>query len=214
MASPTHGIELRLSTSARAAPPRASPLPPHLVELRHASPQLRELIVTEDRYVQDLGKMVDCFLKPLREVNGVLSRDDERAIFSNVETLRGVNSELLRLITDKPNGKSLTGVASAFISMAPFFKAYSQYCGDFMGAASRLEQLRQASGHKSALEAILQDGERKAGVALSSLLIKPVQRLCKYPLLFRELLKAVPKHDEAHAELRRSLLAPIRVAQR
>ena len=199
-----HAIELRFSRSHAkgVAPPRAKPLRAGLEDLRFALPQLRELIVTEDDYVRDLTLIIDCFLKPIRETNGVLSKEDEKAIFSNCETIRGVNAELLRLIVDTPSGRTLRGVAKAFQSMAPFLKAYGQYCGDFTKASSRLEEVRQIAGDGgSALEAVLQDGERQAGSSLPSLLIKPVQRLCKYPLLFRELLKAVPRSNAARAEL-------------
>ena len=128
-----HAIELRFSRSHAkgVAPPRAKPLRAGLEDLRFALPQLRELIVTEDDYVRDLTLIIDCFLKPIRETNGVLSKEDEKAIFSNCETIRGVNAELLRLIVDTPSGRTLRGVAKAFQSMAPFLKAYGQYCGDF-----------------------------------------------------------------------------------
>ena len=66
-----------------------------------------------------------------------------------------------------------------------------------MLAQQRLDEVRASAGAKGPLEAALQDAERHAGEPLSSLLIKPVQRLCKYPLLFRELLGAVREDDGA-----------------
>ena len=44
----------------------------------------------------------------------------------------------------------------------------------------------------------MQDAERESGQPLSNLLIKPVQRLCKYPLLFRELLKSLASDDTSY----------------
>ena len=39
------------------------------------------------------------------------------------------------------------------------------------------------------------------GLALNNYLIKPMQRLCKYPLLLRELLKATPETDSGYQDL-------------
>ena len=148
--------------------------------------ELLELLRTEESYVDDLKKVVEHFLQPMRTL-GMLSKEDEHAIFSNVETLQGIHEELLRQLHSTPAGKTPAGVAAVFEKMSPFLHAYSSYCGDFVGAQPQLERLRERSGGTgSALEACLRDGERRAGQPLSSLLIKPVQRLCKYPLLFRE----------------------------
>merc|ERR1719353_1602283 len=48
----------------------------------------------------------------------------------------------------------------------------------------------------------MSDAEHRSGQPLRSLLIKPVQRLCKYPLFFRELIKSLPEADAAQPALR------------
>jgi hypothetical protein len=102
-----------LAKSAAPPPPKG---PPPIEGV--ALPELRELIQTERAYVSDLDSLCDHFLKPLRELGGVLSKEDERAVFSNCETLRGINRELLRLLME-PKGKTPSGAAAAFQQMAP-----------------------------------------------------------------------------------------------
>ena len=85
-----------------------------------------ELVSTEGQYCTDLDALVDGFLMPLRDI---LKREEERAIFSNVETLRGIHSALLDGLRDS-SGKTLAGIATAYGKITPFFKAYSQYCAD------------------------------------------------------------------------------------
>jgi hypothetical protein len=99
------------------------------------------------------------------------------------------------------------------LSPRQFFKAYSQYCADFMGAQARLDGLRARDGAKSVFEAALQDAERRSGQKAASLLIKPVQRLCKYPLLFREIIKALPVDDDSQPALERAASAVSGAAQ-
>jgi len=45
----------------------------------------------------------------------------------------------------------------------------------------------------AAFEQFLANGKESCGTPISSYLIKPVQRICRYPLLLKELLKETPK---------------------
>lgn len=51
------------------------------------------------------------------------------------------------------------------------------------------------------------DAGSKKALSFSDLLIKPIQRVCKYPLLFEDLCRQTPVYDdpEAHAELEKAL---------
>ena len=73
---------------------------------------------------------------------------------------------------------------------------YSEYCARYFAALGALERLRRRSALERRLESLR--GEC-GGQPLESLLIAPVQRLCKYPLLFRELLHATPEEHAHHA---------------
>ena len=69
-----------------------------------------------------------------------------------------------------------------------YLKVYSEYCARYFAALGALERLRRRSALERRLESLR--GEC-GGQPLESLLIAPVQRLCKYPLLLRELLGAL-----------------------
>lgn len=205
--------EVALSSGALLAPPppRTAPPPPTAAPPTQppaTPPPLVELIQTETAYVDALDALCDIASR-IGEL-GLLSRDDERAIFSNCETLRGINRMLL---ADLEANATVSGAAEAFLKFAPFFKAYSSYCADYLAGQARLQKLRsRGDGYSSPLEAALQDAERRAGQGVHSLLIKPVQRVCKWPLLFRELLKAVPPEDADRAALEGAAAAVEQVA--
>ena len=206
-----HAVDLLLHAPIRSAPkpPRAPP-PLEGVSLN----ELRELLQTEQTYVADLQKLVDLFLKPMRGLGPrTFPSKYEAAIFANVEELLAIHRELL-LPLNEPAGRTPSGASAAFERVSPRFIAYAQYASSYMDAAPRLQKLRERSGDHSILEAVLQDGERKAGQQLTSLLIKPVQRLCKYPLLFRELLKAVKEDGDSWEAVTAAARAVEAVAQK
>mmetsp|Transcript_5034 Transcript_5034/g.9480 ORF Transcript_5034/g.9480 Transcript_5034/m.9480 type:complete len:919 (-) Transcript_5034:1018-3774(-) len=129
----------------------------------------------------------------------LLSVEDMRTIFVNIETLVKINTELLKSIeqdlakmsrSEATVGNIANVFGTSFAKVMPFFKLYGQFCHQYPIAIERLLVCRTQSAD---LQAKLVERERKAGVSLNSLLIKPVQRICKYPLLFKELLKHVAR---------------------
>jgi hypothetical protein len=132
------------------------------------------------------------------EAQPILDPDNMKAIFCNTETLMTVNTELLTVLqnglakvmqtTKHPTLKDVASVyAPAFRHIMPFFKMYAVYCHQYNSAIQRLLEVRTTN---SELHDFLTQKEQKSEfTSLSSLLIKPVQRICKYPLLFQELLK-------------------------
>ena len=154
-----------------------------------ADPVLAEILKTEKAYVADMGVLCDTWILPLRAAQ-VLSKDEESAVFSNAEVIRGVNSQLLTALEpSEPAVEPVQGVASAFSKMAPFLRCYAEYCSNFVTAQETLDRMRAKSPK---VEAAFQKAELASMMPVGSMLIKPVQRLCKYPLLFRELLHEIP----------------------
>ena len=68
----------------------------------------------------------------------------------------------------------------AFMKLLPFFKMYSTYCAGYPNMSG------------APAEAILS----KAHTPLEQLLFRPVQRMCVYPLLFKEALKYAEEGEQ------------------
>lgn len=130
----------------------------------------------------------------------LISSEDMRVIFLNVETLVKINSELLtymerellKLADDDSHVATVTDVTAvyspAFQRIMPFVKLYSLYCHMYPSAIDHLLMLRNENQD---VDEALKEREKRANTSLNSLLITPVQRLCRYPLLFNELLRHV-----------------------
>ena len=147
---------------------------------------LDEVVTTERAYAADLESLQTLMLvaMPNEEVHAV------------VAPLVRVHQELLQQLIDA--GTSLSAVASCFGAIAPYLRMYSVYCASYPQTLERLAQLRIADADTLASLEEAHGGER-----LESLLIKPVQRLCKYPLLLASLLSALPEEYARREELTR-----------
>ena len=152
-------------------------------------PVVDELCRTEVAYVASLASLREC-RQALAEVP-----------LGSVDVLHAVATELAeRLAGGSGAGDvSLVDVARAFRDMSPFLRAYRAYVAEQFERLQCCERLRRkADGRRRIAEL-----ESRLGEPLGSCLIKPVQRLCKYPLLLGALVKSLPADAAERAELQR-----------
>jgi hypothetical protein len=155
---------------------------------------LHELLETERGYVADLQLVVTLFANPLREL-GLVRSEEAASLFLNLPELLRVNQTLLASLEEalaRPPGDPLypqgaARVGEAFLACSAQFKLYAVYCANHPYIQSRLQALCASN---SRLVAYLEDAlarpecqdralpPRQNG--LQSLLILPVQRVCKY----------------------------------
>eukprot|EP01123_Difflugia_compressa_P007661 TRINITY_DN2097_c0_g2_i5.p1 TRINITY_DN2097_c0_g2~~TRINITY_DN2097_c0_g2_i5.p1 ORF type:complete len:733 (+),score=171.68 TRINITY_DN2097_c0_g2_i5:375-2573(+) len=91
-----------------------------------------------------------------------------------------------------PNVPGDTQMGTVFLSLANFLKLYTPYCN---GYKASLERFSKCEKENSLLMLFIKACEQKPecnGLHFRDYLIKPIQRLCKYPLLFKELLSVTP----------------------
>eukprot|EP00327_Prymnesium_parvum_P015846 CAMPEP_0113292246 /NCGR_PEP_ID=MMETSP0008_2-20120614/34524_1 /TAXON_ID=97485 /ORGANISM="Prymnesium parvum" /LENGTH=614 /DNA_ID=CAMNT_0000144301 /DNA_START=18 /DNA_END=1866 /DNA_ORIENTATION=+ /assembly_acc=CAM_ASM_000153 len=106
----------------------------------------RELLTTEEAYVHDLEVL--CALKATILTRKACDLSTADAIFANVDTLRGINSELLHALKGEeapPDGArpaELDRISTAFLTLAPFLRAYAVFCTKAINAQERLMSLR------------------------------------------------------------------------
>lgn len=136
----------------------------------------------------------------------MLSVEDKKALFMNVEVITQLNERLLKalqaglikLAEKAEKGKKVKvtdvlGVFSpAFLRLMPFYALYSQYAARYAKAMDRYQYLKETSEpFNEEIKTIL---NKKGVKTLSNLLITPITRLTKYPLLFKTLTEAMTPH--------------------
>jgi hypothetical protein len=185
--------------TASAAPLSAVKIDPNL------SPEARkqvlrqtvieEIVATEADYVGDLELVVTRCLEPARQ-RGIISQQDLARLFSNIEQIWRSNSAVLAQLVQRndPTDSKVGLLGDVLEGMAETLRSYAGYCANqdtSVAAYLKLKENPDVEKHLDELEKDLQ------GHDLCGFLIKPVQRLCKYPLLIRELSKYT---DESHRD--------------
>ncbi|KAK9238740.1 hypothetical protein V1525DRAFT_340867 [Lipomyces kononenkoae] len=166
---------------------------------------MQELLQTERKYVQDL-ELLQGYMKQL-QLQEIVSADTIHFLFPNLNTL--VDCQRKFLVGIETNARlppAAQRLGALFLSMEPPFSVYETY----------------ASQQKQASDIAIQEAPKLAKLKdmieptyeLPSILIKPIQRICKYPLLLKELLKYTPEDDEYYGELHEGFHAMKRVATR
>ncbi|KAI9175955.1 hypothetical protein H9P43_006319 [Blastocladiella emersonii ATCC 22665] len=161
-----------------------------------------ELTVTEADYVASLHVLQRVFMSEI-VAHGWLSPREVGLLFSNIEMLVHLNAELLRALEERRvQDKCIVAkVGDVFQQLSHYFKMYNAYCNNFQDAMAFLKTLVDT---REPVAAFLRDASRRpecAGMDLGSFLLKPVQRLCKYPLLLRQILEHTPSDHADHAPL-------------
>ncbi|KAF2069888.1 hypothetical protein CYY_008798 [Polysphondylium violaceum] len=158
----------------------------------HRSNLIKEIISTELDYINDLDTIINVFCKPIKEF---ISNEESANIFSNIEQILSVSRELYEKLTDS----SFT-IGQIFSSIADSLGVYSVYCNYHQKSLDCLNTLLKMPNVEQFCNEMNNKNELR-GMGLNSFLIKPVQRICKYPLLLKELLKATPEDHLDYKEL-------------
>lgn len=153
-----------------------------------------EFLSTEKAYLRDLSKLQRIYIKPLL-AESFVTKEQHKAIFSNTEELMDVSARLLGALRANVDLEGPTGnyrIGAAFVQEIHGMTAFISYCTAQNASLSTLASLcRTTPAFVRWMDAT--DAEQPGQLGLNSFLVKPLQRLCKYPLLFRELLQHMPE---------------------
>uniref|UniRef100_A0A1I7ZTR2 DH domain-containing protein n=1 Tax=Steinernema glaseri TaxID=37863 RepID=A0A1I7ZTR2_9BILA len=141
-----------------------------------AAPVIRELISSEQTYLNFLKSILDNFLTPM-ENQHLLTRSETQIIFGEIETIYKINTMLLEMLnTGDP--------ANAFKQFLPCIKAYYRYAEKFERAHDlHLSKVRENKRYQK----LVTSAEGDAQMKLEALLIMPIQRIPRYNLLLNNL---------------------------
>uniref|UniRef100_A0A8C9DJA1 TIAM Rac1 associated GEF 1 n=1 Tax=Prolemur simus TaxID=1328070 RepID=A0A8C9DJA1_PROSS len=171
-----------------------------------------ELLETERTYVKDLNCLMERYLKPLQKET-FLTQDELDVLFGNLTEMVEFQVEFLKTLEDGVRlvpdleklekvdqfKKVLFSLGGSFLYYADRFKLYSAFCASHTKVPKVLVKARTDPAFKAFLDA--QNPKQQHSSTLESYLIKPIQRILKYPLLLKELFALTDAESEEHYHL-------------
>ncbi|XP_072555665.1 phosphatidylinositol 3,4,5-trisphosphate-dependent Rac exchanger 2 protein isoform X1 [Paramormyrops kingsleyae] len=173
---------------------------------------LRELLGTERDYVGTL-EFLSGFLHRLSQyaatkVDKNITEETVKVLFSNIDEILAVHRLFLSMVEEllEPEPHAHHEVGRCFLHFRSRFQIYDEYCGNHEKAQRLLLELNKIRSVRTCLlNCMLLGGRKNTEVPLEGYLVAPIQRICKYPLLLRELLKRTPKKHSDHAAVLEAL---------
>ncbi|RLW03356.1 hypothetical protein DV515_00006661 [Chloebia gouldiae] len=155
-----------------------------------------ELLETERTYVKDLNCLMERYLKPLQKET-FLTPDELDVLFGNLTEMVAFQVEFLKTLED---GVRLVPDLEKLEKVEQFKKVLFSLGGSFLYYADRFKLYTKTdTAFKAFLDA--QNPRRQHSSTLESYLIKPIQRILKYPLLLKELFALTDVDSEEHYHL-------------
>uniref|UniRef100_A0A3Q3X4R2 Uncharacterized protein n=1 Tax=Mola mola TaxID=94237 RepID=A0A3Q3X4R2_MOLML len=169
---------------------------------------IHELIHTEHTYVEDLELVLEVFHKPMWE-SGHLTEEEMGVIFVNWRELIMCNTKLLKAlrVRKKTGGENMPVqlIGDLLASELSHMQPYIRFCSCQLNAATLLQsKTHNQPDFKDFLKKIATNYRCK-GMPLSSFLLKPMQRITKYPLLIKNILEHTPEGHADRSALRAAL---------
>ncbi|XP_041949328.1 LOW QUALITY PROTEIN: T-lymphoma invasion and metastasis-inducing protein 1-like [Alosa sapidissima] len=216
------------SSSSSCTPSPVSPIPSQTtlrqlsdaVKLRHV---ICELVETERTYVKDLKWLIEKYLTPLQK-ESFLTQDELDVLFGNVVEMLEFQVEFLKTLEDGTRlvpdlekleqvdqfKKVLFSLGGSFLYYADRFKIYSAFCASHTKVPKVIARAKTDPDFKAFLDE--RNPRRQHSFTLESYLIKPIQRVLKYPLLLRELHSLTDPESDEHYHLDVAMKAMNKVA--
>uniref|UniRef100_A0A4W6EL34 Intersectin 2a n=1 Tax=Lates calcarifer TaxID=8187 RepID=A0A4W6EL34_LATCA len=169
---------------------------------------IHELIQTEETYVDDLELVLEVFYKPMSE-SGRLTEAEMAVIFVNWRELIMCNTKLLKAlrVRKKTGGENMPVqlIGDLLASELAHMQPYIRFCSCQLNAAALLQsKTHNQPDFKDFLKKIATNYRCK-GMPLSSFLLKPMQRITRYPLLIKNILEHTPDGHADRGPLREAL---------
>ncbi|KAF4533407.1 hypothetical protein B566_EDAN003701, partial [Ephemera danica] len=147
------------------------------------------------------------FEKPLLQSN-VISTKDLEDVFVNWSEILECNHMFLRALRvrrDMSSQGEIRMIGDILCENLPRMTAYIRFCSCQLRAASILQHYFQTSPSFKQVVKTCQMNPLTKGMPLSSFLIKPMQRITKYPLLIKKILEHTPKEHPDRMNLEEAL---------
>ncbi|XP_069739873.1 phosphatidylinositol 3,4,5-trisphosphate-dependent Rac exchanger 1 protein isoform X2 [Narcine bancroftii] len=176
---------------------------------------MNEILKTERDYVGCLKFLKSSFLHRNHQNDGGKSEkqitdEDFKILFSNIEEILDVHMLFLEALECclQPEPQPQHELGNTFLQFKDRFCVYQEYCSNHEKALRLLMELNKIPEVRAMLlNCMVLGGMKTTDIPLEGYLLTPIQRICKYPLLLKELLKRTPKKHNDNVAVEKALQA-------
>eukprot|EP00051_Salpingoeca_urceolata_P014519 m.184952 g.184952 ORF g.184952 m.184952 type:complete len:824 (-) comp18108_c0_seq7:220-2691(-) len=182
---------------------------------------VKEILSTEESYIATVKMIIDLFLVPMRAMADnkrrssgedvyqgdpfQIDKGQVKTIFLELETIYSINSVLLQRLQEKVAAWSPTQtISEVFLQIMQFLKAYTTYANNFDMALQTIAALKRDPAFVRFLTHRMTLPEC-GKLWLDDHMITPIQRIPRYVMLLRDLLKRTAPDHPDHAGLESAL---------
>nr|XP_039271145.1 phosphatidylinositol 3,4,5-trisphosphate-dependent Rac exchanger 2 protein-like isoform X2 [Styela clava] len=160
---------------------------------------LKEIFKTEKDYLDTLKFLSSVFMERLQsreedENDKLIPEGSVATLLSNVVELKQFHNDLYlsmeAALQPEPSYEHCIG--KCFVEHKQRFEVYAPYCTNHERAQKKLNELTENAEFQGFILGCLMLGNYVNDVSMEGFLLTPIQRICKYPLLLRELSKKTP----------------------
>lgn len=179
---------------------------------------VREIYETEISYVKGLFHLVTDYMNPLLDAlasdgSPVLPKDKIDVIFYQVRDLILLHAALLSKLYERTSRwNQWSTIGDVFLDKAPQFEMYTLFVNNYSNALSLFQECATQGPFKNFL-ANVKSTLPKGSLSLSDYLITPIQRVPRYVLLLKELLKHTVVHHRDYKPTSDAIVDLQRVAE-
>ncbi|EGG20546.1 pleckstrin domain-containing protein [Cavenderia fasciculata] len=161
---------------------------------RNRAKIMQELVSTEESYADAIENLILVYKYSLERDPDLHSSINVSSIFSNIESLFVVSKDLIKTLKERiAMAPELQTVGDVYIEKSKEMRLYVEYINNYEYAMKELDKFEHE--HPKYLQSLQK--KNKYSLDIASLLIMPVQRIPRYELLLRELIKST---DEDHID--------------
>ncbi|CAG8628227.1 2674_t:CDS:2, partial [Racocetra fulgida] len=173
-------------------------------EERKRQEAIYELIITEQTYLRDLQIIIELFYGPLQSL---LSEQDLSTIFCNIQDILLCNTTILSDLEQRQEEDAyfVSKVGDILLKHYENLTLYTKYCGNQLNATKFLQKKCSVDKKFADFLKKIQQDPQCGSLDLSSFLLKPLQRITRYPLLIRQILHYTSKDNIDHQNMMQAL---------
>eukprot|EP01125_Pyxidicula_operculata_P003385 TRINITY_DN1407_c0_g1_i5.p1 TRINITY_DN1407_c0_g1~~TRINITY_DN1407_c0_g1_i5.p1 ORF type:complete len:910 (+),score=111.45 TRINITY_DN1407_c0_g1_i5:24-2732(+) len=179
------------------------------IEEKHSTRRkiCNEILDSEKTYLDNMKKFFDDWIPKLKHAMKILKSDLVEIInrmVSCVEIIIGIHQKLFDSLAPRVElWREDKKVAEIFLQVAPYFRVYRNYASNYNAVSQAIEKLKSKSPVFS--KSLSELAKQSNVLYIGHYLIMPIQRIPRYELLLKDLLKNTNEDHPDFVDLQKAI---------